>query len=93
MITDPDDPGYRYPQPGERLWHEPSQRWVTIIGTPDYGPVADEVDVRAADLDQAATVKLRSLREEETPRPTVSPLLGLPYTVDSSGTGYRLEMP
>lgn len=88
MITDPDDPGYRYPQPDERLWHAPSQRWVAVVGDAghDEAPVIDEDGRRL-------TVKLRSLREQQTPRPAVSPLLGLPYTVDPSGTGYRVEMP
>lgn len=91
MITDPDDPGYRYPRPGERLWHEPSQRWVTVTALAEYDtgtevPVIDEDGRRL-------TVKLRSLREQQTPPPAVSPLLGLPYTVDPSGTGYRVEMP
>lgn len=62
MITDPDEPGYRYPQPGERLWHDPWQCWVTITGEPHYGPIADEVDGRLDD-GRAVGVKLRSLRE------------------------------
>ncbi len=56
MITDPDEPGYRYPQPGERLWHQPWQRWVTITG----GSIADEVWGRLDD-GQSVSVKLRSL--------------------------------
>lgn len=91
LITDPDDPGYRYPQPGERLWHEPSQRWATVtVLERGRVPHVDEVSVIVEDC-EVRIVKLRSLREEETPRPAVSPLLGLPYTVDPSGSGYRVE--
>lgn len=91
MISDPDELGYRYPRPDECLWHEPSQRWVTVVDLAGCD-ATDEVPV--VDVDGVLrTVKLRSLRELETPRPAVSPLFGLPYTVDPSGSGYRVEMP
>ena len=31
MITDPRQPGYRYPRPGERLWHRLWRQRVTVI--------------------------------------------------------------
>lgn len=63
MITDPDEPGYRYPHTGERLWHRPSARWVVIHGQPSYGPIVDEVDAHREHDGQRVTVKLRSLDE------------------------------
>lgn len=63
MITDPDKPGYRYPQPGDRLWHVPWQCWIVITGQPVYGPSVDEVDGEREDNGQPVSVKLRSLEE------------------------------
>lgn len=66
MITDPDEPGYRYPRPGERLWHHAwSGGWCVVLGQPDYGPSDDEVEVRCEGSGLQASVKLRNL--EETP--------------------------
>lgn len=31
MITDPRQPGYRYPRPGERFWHRLWRQRVTVI--------------------------------------------------------------
>lgn len=44
MIADPDEPGYRYPQPGEFLWHTTWMRWVVIIGAPAGSWIEDSVD-------------------------------------------------
>lgn len=62
MITDPDDRDYRFPQPGERLWHEPQQAWIRITGDTPYGHVCDEVAGVFEDSSQSVVVKLRSLR-------------------------------
>lgn len=67
METDPDVPGYRYPDPGERLWHEPWARWVIVLAADPLDRVRvipmDEVLVRYEGSEQRAVVKLRSLRE------------------------------
>jgi hypothetical protein len=63
VITDPDEPGYRYPTLGERLWHVPWQCWVVIHGQPRYGPLPDEVAGVREDSGTFVTVKLRSLEE------------------------------
>ncbi len=62
MITDPNEAGYRYPQPGERYWHEPWQRWVIVDGDSPYGLIPDEVAAHYEDEpDEKLVVKLRSL--------------------------------
>lgn len=63
MITDPDQPGYRFPQPGERYWHAPWECWVVIEGDTPYGHVPDEVAALRESDGQKLVVKLRSLDE------------------------------
>jgi hypothetical protein len=64
VITDPDVAGYRYPAPGERLWHAPWQCWMTVRAkgctrcVPD-----DEVAATREDNGVRVVVKLRSLEE------------------------------
>jgi hypothetical protein len=65
VISDPDDPAFRYPQPGERYWHQPWNRWCTIVEPwPELrrSLPRDEVPVRM-ESGKLATVKLRSLEE------------------------------
>lgn len=69
MITDPDDPDYHYPKPGERLWHRPLATWLIIEGQPHYGPIDDEVDAHREDDGSTLTVKLRSLERRRQLRP------------------------
>ena len=65
MITDPDEPGYRYPEVGERLWHVPLQAWVVVVDPPaalGYDPRAvAEVPAHREDNGDRLIVKLRSL--------------------------------
>lgn len=66
MITDPDEPGYRMPDTGELLYHEPTMRLVECIAPARYGgplPSVDEVEVRTVDTHRPMTVKLRSLAD------------------------------
>jgi hypothetical protein len=62
VTDDPEDPEYRYPLPGERLWHR-SQGWVTVeMGGADLVVLGEVAATRERD-GQAVTVKLRSLTE------------------------------
>jgi hypothetical protein len=65
MITDPEEPGYRYPDVGERLWHVPLQTWVVVIEAPptvNYDlRIISEVPARREDDGARLIVKLRSL--------------------------------
>lgn len=71
MIDDPDDPDYRYPEPGERFWHR-RHGWVATI--PAYGRreaasderglrILGEVAVAVAATGKRAIVKLTNLEE------------------------------
>lgn len=70
MITDPDERGYRYPQPGERLWHQPARQWCTVL-PPEMSPrhgdleVIAEVPVALGPEHVCAVVKLRSLADPD----------------------------
>lgn len=62
MIDDPGEVGYRYPFPGERLWHRPWRRWVIVRGLDCVRRIPeDEVPVRFEGSDELAVVKLKSL--------------------------------
>jgi hypothetical protein len=73
VIDDPDDPDYRYPEPGERLWHWRRERWVTVL--PADGPrdrAKDDASLRvlgevAVELEDGhrAIVKLNNLERSE----------------------------
>lgn len=63
MITEPDDPDYRYPQPGERFWHSRKDAWCTVRSGADEPydlRVVGEVAVTFDD-GRRATVKLYNL--------------------------------
>lgn len=65
MIDDPDEDGYRYPEPGERLWHRPWKRWIIVRALDCVRCVPqDEVPVRFEGSDELAVVKLKSLEEK-----------------------------
>lgn len=76
MIDDPDDPAYRYPEPGERLWHWRREQWVITL--PADGPrerarddislrVLGEVTVEFEGTGRRAIVKLSNLEERVSP--------------------------
>jgi hypothetical protein len=65
MITDPRQPGYRYPRPGERFWHRPWRQRVTVIAD-DPGGIGQhddtaEVTVVIDATGEPAVANLRSL--------------------------------
>lgn len=62
MITDPDALDYRYPNPGERLWHAPWACWMTVLarGCSRCTPVG-EVAATREDTGVRVVVKLASL--------------------------------
>ena len=65
MITNPRQPGYRYPRPGERFWHRLWRQRVTVtVDQPgltfepeDTGEISVVIDATG----EPAVVKLRSL--------------------------------
>ena len=65
MITDPRQPGYRYPRPGERLWHRLWRQRVTVISEePDRAAGAaraGEVTVVIDAIGERAVANLDSL--------------------------------
>lgn len=74
VIDDPDDPDYRYPEPGERFWHVQWDRWVIVRPTDGWCleqrareaiglRILGEVTVELEDTGQRGIVKLRSLEE------------------------------
>lgn len=73
MEDDPDQPDYRYPVAGERLWHHPWRRWVIVRSTLDgvAASATDEASLRVLgevavtfeDSGNRAIAKLRNLNE------------------------------
>jgi len=64
VITDPRQPGYRYPRPGERLWHRLWRQRVTVISEePDRAGAAraGEVTVVIDAIGERAVANLDSL--------------------------------
>ena len=67
MEDDPDKPGYRYPHPGERFWHERLGFWVTVTDYAEKSYPTDEVAVRAEQVPNTTIiVKLRNLTKGKT---------------------------
>lgn len=75
MINDPDNPDFRYPQVGERYYHEHWATWCTVIEAwPKLLPSLprDEVPVQLdcggpwMGWERCAVVKLRSLQPGKT---------------------------
>jgi len=67
VITDPRQPGYRYPRPGERFWHRPWRQRVTVISD-DSGRVGEhdraaEVTVLIDATGEPAVANLCSLEQ------------------------------
>jgi hypothetical protein len=65
MITDPRQPGYRYPRPGERFWHRLGRQRVTVVSDVSVGvgehDHAAEVTVLIDATGEPAVANLRSL--------------------------------
>ena len=64
MISDPDDPDFRFPQSGERYFHAPWEQWCVVM--PQRPEIAhlvprDEVLVYLIRDCKPAIVKLKSL--------------------------------
>jgi hypothetical protein len=70
VTDDPDDPEYRYPEPGERFWHWRHEQWVTVQPAPGTTPSSTDESLRilgevAVLLEDGgkAIVKLHNLEE------------------------------
>jgi hypothetical protein len=61
VTDDPDDPNYRYPEPGERLWHWRREQWVVVI--PAYGPPERAADERGLRVLGEVAVTIEATKE------------------------------